>query len=68
MTPPNPVRYSFVIPIFNEEAVLPILLRRIDTLMAQLDGPAEAGSREILTIAAQEEFVQPSRRFEAERI
>jgi len=30
-----------VIPIFNEEAVLPILLRRIDTLMDQLDGPAE---------------------------
>ena len=42
MTLPTPVRYSFVIPIFNEEAVLPILLRRIDALMAQLDGPAEA--------------------------
>ena len=38
---PVAVRYSIVIPIFNEEAVLPILLRRIDTLMDQLDGPAE---------------------------
>ena len=35
-------RYSFVIPIFNEEAVLPVLLRRIDQLFATLDGPAEA--------------------------
>ena len=35
-------RYSFVIPIFNEEAVLPLLLRRIDQLFASLDGPAEA--------------------------
>jgi glycosyltransferase involved in cell wall biosynthesis len=35
------VRYSIVIPIFNEEAVLPILLRRIDALMEGLDGPAE---------------------------
>jgi polyisoprenyl-phosphate glycosyltransferase len=35
------VRYSIVIPIFNEEAVLPILLRRIDALMDALDGPAE---------------------------
>ena len=39
---PVAVRYSIVIPIFNEEAVLPILLRRIDALMDKLDGPAEA--------------------------
>jgi dolichol-phosphate mannosyltransferase len=38
---PGAVRYSIVIPIFNEEAVLPILLRRIDALMDKLDGPAE---------------------------
>jgi polyisoprenyl-phosphate glycosyltransferase len=38
---PAGVRYSIVIPIFNEEAVLPILLRRIDALMDALDGPAE---------------------------
>jgi polyisoprenyl-phosphate glycosyltransferase len=33
--------YSFVVPIFNEEAVLPVLLHRLDGLMAKLDGPAE---------------------------
>jgi dolichol-phosphate mannosyltransferase len=38
---PAGVRYSIVIPIFNEEAVLPILLRRIDALMNALDGPVE---------------------------
>src|SRR4051812_1501131 len=36
------IRYSIVIPIFNEEAVLPVLLRRIDALMDGLDGPSEA--------------------------
>ncbi len=35
------VRYSIVIPIFNEEAVLPVLLRRIDALMDAVDGPVE---------------------------
>ncbi len=35
------IRYSIVVPVFNEAAVLPILLRRIATLMAQLDGAAE---------------------------
>ena len=33
--------YSIVVPIYNEEAVLPILLRRLDALLDQLDGPAE---------------------------
>ena len=37
----NPV-YSLVIPIYNEEAVLPVLLRRLDALLDRLDGPAEA--------------------------
>ena len=37
---PNPV-YSLVIPLFNEEAVLPILLHRLDRLLIALDGPAE---------------------------
>ena len=37
----NP-RYSLVVPIYNEEAVLPILLRRLDALLDRLDGPAEA--------------------------
>jgi polyisoprenyl-phosphate glycosyltransferase len=36
------VCYSIVIPVFNEEAVLPVLLRRLDLLLARLDGPAEA--------------------------
>ncbi|HVX91947.1 MAG TPA: glycosyltransferase family 2 protein [Xanthobacteraceae bacterium] len=36
------VRYSIVIPVFNEEAVLPVLLRRIDLLLDRLDAPAEA--------------------------
>ena len=36
----NPV-YSLVVPIYNEEAVLPVLLRRLDALLAKLDGPAE---------------------------
>ena len=34
--------YSIVIPVFNEEAVLPVLLRRLDLLLARLGGPAEA--------------------------
>lgn len=34
--------YSLVIPIYNEEAVLPLLVRRIGWLLDALDGPAEA--------------------------
>jgi len=34
--------YSIVIPVFNEEAVLPVLLRRLDLLLSRLRGPAEA--------------------------
>ena len=33
--------YSLVLPIFNEEAVLPILFHRLDRVLAGLDGPAE---------------------------
>ena len=36
------IRYSIVIPVFNEEAVLPILLRRLDLLFERFDAPAEA--------------------------
>jgi dolichol-phosphate mannosyltransferase len=39
--PGNGIRYSIVIPVFNEESALPILLRRLDALMDKLDGPAE---------------------------
>ena len=34
--------YSLVLPIFNEEAVLPLLSRRIAELLDELDGPSEA--------------------------
>ena len=37
-----PPVYSLVIPIYNEEAVLPLLLRRLDALIDALDAPAEA--------------------------
>ena len=51
------IRYSLVIPVFNEEAVLPVLLRRLDLVLSRLDGPAEAifvddGSRDSSSIAA----------------
>ncbi len=47
--------YSLVIPIFNEEAVLPLLVRRIGMLLDKLDGRAEAifvddGSRDTSVI------------------
>lgn len=35
------VRYSFVIPVYNEEAVLPALLAELDRLLPTLDAPAE---------------------------
>lgn len=41
-TGPGAIRYSLVLPIFNEEAVLPVLLKRIDALLDRFDGPAEA--------------------------
>ena len=52
-------RYSLVIPIFNEEAVLPLLIRRIKALLDQLDGPSEAifvddGSRDTSAIYLRE--------------
>ncbi len=33
--------YSLVVPVYNEEAVIPILLRRLDSLMELLDAPGE---------------------------
>jgi polyisoprenyl-phosphate glycosyltransferase len=35
------LRYSIVIPLFNEAEVLPALLARMDSLLDGLDGPAE---------------------------
>ena len=39
--PAVPPTYSLVVPIFNEEAVIPILLRRLDALLESLDAPGE---------------------------
>ena len=36
-----PPTYSLVVPIYNEEAVIPILLRRLDCLLESLDAPGE---------------------------
>lgn len=38
----KPPRYSFVIPVYNEEEVLPLLVERIGELFCRLDGEAEA--------------------------
>jgi len=52
------IAYSIVIPVFNEEAVIPMLLLRLDALMDRLDGPAETifvddGSRDCSGIVLQ---------------
>jgi polyisoprenyl-phosphate glycosyltransferase len=49
--------YSLVIPIYNEEAVLPVLLHRLDQLLQRLDAPGEVifvddGSRDTCGIVA----------------
>lgn len=36
-----PPTYSFVIPVFNEESVLPALMLQLDDLLTMLDGAAE---------------------------
>ena len=36
-----PPTYSLVVPIFNEEAVIPVLLKRLDGLLDTLDTPGE---------------------------
>lgn len=37
----EPVKYSIVIPLYNEEGILPVLVERLQEIMAQFDGPAE---------------------------
>jgi len=44
------------------------LARAVSSVFGLLKRTAEAGSREILLVAAQDEFVKPTTRFEAERI
>jgi polyisoprenyl-phosphate glycosyltransferase len=39
---PASVTYSIVVPVFNERAVLPILLKRPDALAHGLGAPPEA--------------------------
>jgi glycosyltransferase involved in cell wall biosynthesis len=73
---PEGIRYSLVVPVFNEEAVLPLLIHRLDKLVAMLDAPAEIvfvddGSRDtsaiILEAMAKEKshirFLKLSRNF-----
>ena len=61
--------YSLVLPVFNEEAVLPLLLPRLDTLLARLDGAAEVlfiddGSRDLSRfICEQKAKTDPRYRF-----
>lgn len=49
--------YSLVIPLYNEEAVLPTLFHRLDRLLDRLDAPAEVilvddGSTDISALMA----------------
>lgn len=37
----EPVKYSIVIPLYNEEETLPVLVERLTEIMAEFDGPAE---------------------------
>jgi polyisoprenyl-phosphate glycosyltransferase len=68
--------YSLVVPIFNEEAVLPVLLHRLDALLGRLDAAAEVifvddGSRDTSPIVLEAKaradsryrFVRLSRNF-----
>ncbi len=40
-TKPEAIRYSFVIPIYNEAEMLPLLIARMDSCLSTLDAPAE---------------------------
>jgi dolichol-phosphate mannosyltransferase len=40
-TSAQPVQYSIIVPVFNEEAVIPVLLHQLDALIGRLDGAAE---------------------------
>ena len=35
------IKYSIVIPLYDEEEILPLLVERLQQIMAELDGPAE---------------------------
>ncbi|MGE3245745.1 MAG: glycosyltransferase, partial [Beijerinckiaceae bacterium] len=62
MTP----RYSIVIPLYNEEAVLPLLMHRLEGILKDLDGPAEVilvddGSTDVTGIFLEAKARQDSR-------
>lgn len=64
--PPRPT-YSLVVPVFNEEAVLPLLFARLDALLGRLDADAEViliddGSRD-RSLALIEAKVQADARY-----
>ena len=60
------VKYSIVIPLYNEESGLPTLVERLQELMGQFDGPAEVvmvddGSRDATYHLAQAASLQDPR-------
>ncbi|GLK76086.1 pyridoxal kinase PdxY [Methylopila jiangsuensis] len=58
----------FFVHLLETGSAAEALSRAGSSVYGLLRATAEAGSREILTVAAQDEFVRPSRRFEAEAI
>jgi polyisoprenyl-phosphate glycosyltransferase len=69
-------KYSIVIPLYNEESGLPVLVERLQEIMAQFDGPAEVvmvddgsrdGTYELALAAAEQDprfkLIQFSRNF-----
>src|ERR1700761_2506115 len=60
------VKYSIVIPLFNEEGILPLLVERLQQIMDELDGPAEVvmvddGSRDATSPLAQAASIRDPR-------
>jgi polyisoprenyl-phosphate glycosyltransferase len=60
------VKYSIVIPLFNEEGIVPVLVERLQEIMAEFDGPAEVvmvddGSRDATYEQAREAIAKDPR-------
>ena len=58
----------FFVHLLESRDVRPALERAASSVYGLLKRTEEAGSREILTVAAQDEFVRPTRLFSAERV
>lgn len=58
----------FFVHLLTTGSAAEALSRAGSSIYGVLKATAEAGSREILTVAAQQEFVTPSRRFDAEAV